>query len=201
MSAQGSYSLVSPPQKEPLTLDEVKAHLRVEYDFTDDDIYIESLISAARRYTEAHSSFFFMTQSWKLSLDCFPSGTYGGEIIIRKRPINEVYSIEYIDDAGVRQTLSNTKYQVDIDCWLTRIRPVYGEVWPTTRRQMNAAEVLFTAGFENTIEGIPHHLREGLLLLIGHWYENREDTVRGLTIATVPKGYDALVGIERVLGL
>lgn len=193
----GSYSLMSPPQTEPITLDEAKTQSRVEYDFTDDDTYIESLISAARRYTEAHSLFVFMTQSWKMTFDCFPND----EIIIRRRPVNSVDSIEYIDDAGVLQTLDTNKYQVDIDSWLTRIRPVYGEVWPTTRRQMNAVEIRFTAGFENTVEGVPQHLKEGLLLLIAHWYENREDTVRGLSIATVPKGYDALIGIERVLGL
>ena len=196
----GAYTLISPPQTEPITLDEAKAHLRLEYDFSDDDDYITALIRAARQYTERHSSLLLISQTWKLSLDRFPDRSRM-PIEIRRRPVSDVYAIEYIDEAGVKAVLPASKYKVDIDSYIARVTPIYEESWPVARCETNAVEVFFTAGFENSPEGVPAHLKQGMLLLIGHLYENREDSIAGLSIQSLPRGYDALVGIERVLGV
>lgn len=192
--------LISPPDSEPITLEEAKHHLRLEYDFTDDDAYISSLITAARRYTEGWTSNLFMNQGWLMTLDAFPCANYG-EIVIPLRPVTEVYAIEYLDDAGVKQTLAATSYRVDVNNFLTRIRPAYGESWPSTRAEIGNVEIRFTAGYENEAGGVPEHLKQGLLLLIGHLYENREDSVIGVSVQSLPRGYDALVGIDRVMGV
>jgi len=51
----------------------------------------------------------------------------------------------------------------------------------------------------NIVGGIPMHLKQALLLHIGHLYENREDTIAGITMMSIPMGYDALVGANRRL--
>jgi len=56
-----SYSRIlvtQEPQHEPLTLEEVKNQLRIEFDFTDDDIYLTSLIIAARKHCESYTNRF-----------------------------------------------------------------------------------------------------------------------------------------------
>ena len=47
---------------EPITLDEAKAHLRVE--FADDDAYISALITAAREYAEAFQNRLIAARSY-----------------------------------------------------------------------------------------------------------------------------------------
>lgn len=189
-----NYLLTAPPDGEPITLAEAKTHLRVELDFEDDDAYISALITACRRYTEELTGNLFKRQTWKLTLDAFPC-----QIVLRKRPVTDVNSIVYIGGDGAQQTLDAALYQVDLNGFLARIRPAYGQSWPTTRSQMGAVEVSFVAGAEDTEVGIPEYWKQGVLLLLGHYYENREDAVVGVSVAQLPRAYEALVGLDRVM--
>jgi uncharacterized phiE125 gp8 family phage protein len=47
------------------------------------------------------------------------------------------------------------------------------------------------------VGGIPKTLKQALLLLIGHFYENREETIVGGPIQNIPMGYQRLVGANR----
>lgn len=189
-----NYLLTAAPDSEPITLAEAKAHLRVEADFEDDDAYITSLITVCRHYTEQMSGNIFKRQTWRLTLDAFPC-----EIVLRRRPVTDVNSITYIDGDGATQTLDPALYQVDLSGFLARIRPAYGQSWPITRCQMGAVEVSFVAGADDTEAGIPEYWKQGVLLLLGHYYENREDAVIGVSVASLPRGYDALIGLDRVM--
>ena len=62
--------LIEGPAVEPLSLDQAKAHLRVDID--DDDDLISTLITAAREYCEEFCHRAFITQTWQLLLDHFP---------------------------------------------------------------------------------------------------------------------------------
>lgn len=71
---------------------------------------------------------------------------------------------------------------------------------------ITAAAMSADLTFDNTLPtpssivgGIPQHLKQALLLHIGHLYENREDTIAGVTMMSIPMGYDALVGANRRL--
>jgi uncharacterized phiE125 gp8 family phage protein len=198
-----SLTLLVPPAREPLTYEEVHDHLRLPDDYVDYQL-IENYIRAARQYFEEHDDRRLIVQTWKLSLDSFPR-----LVEIPLRPVQYVSSVKYIDSDGDQQTLDAAAYQVDYNSFLTRIGPAYGLLWPSIRCQMAAVEVEFIvgyAGFENYDEytefqgdqtGIPQHLKHALLLHIGHIYENREDSIVGVSIGQIPRGYDALVGANR----
>ena len=47
-----SVKLLTPPTVEPVSLADVKQHLRLMPDQTDDDLYIVQLVAAARRLIE-----------------------------------------------------------------------------------------------------------------------------------------------------
>ena len=64
--------LTTPPNAEPIVLADVKAHLRLA--ITDDDAYITSLITAARRAIESRYGLCLMPQSWALFTDHWPKG-------------------------------------------------------------------------------------------------------------------------------
>ena len=194
------YSLrqITPPEFEPLSLTEAKKHLRV--DVNDDDALIWEYLKAARRELENKNSLAFMTQTWELLLDDFPCD--GESIIIAdKRPLQSVTSIKYIDIAGVEQTLSSAKYTVHKSGIEGEIALAYNEVWPSVRCQRNAVTVRFVAGYSSDAEDIPDHCKQALRLVLGHYYENREDTIVGTAMNHIPAGAAALMASEKLWGV
>ncbi len=65
-----TYAVIEQPSAEPLTLAQVKAHLRVEH--TDEDGLLSGLISIARQFLEAETGLCLMRQRLRLYLDRWP---------------------------------------------------------------------------------------------------------------------------------
>ena len=53
-------------------------------------------------------------------------------------------------------------------------------------------EIQFTAGFGAAATDVPAPLRQAILLLVAHWYENREPVVAGIAATRFP---DAVIGL------
>ena len=161
------------PVVEPVTLAEAKLHMRV--DLADDDALILGLITAARQHLEAmcRPQLAMLAQTWRLVLDAWP----GGDLVeLRPWPLRSVSSITYIDTAGVTRTLASTAYQVDTYSAPGRVYALNG--WPsTTLRDMAGVTMEFVAGYGETAATLPQPIRQALLLLVAHWYENREMAV------------------------
>lgn len=177
--------LVTAPVVEPVTLTEAKDHMRV--DASTDDALIEALILAARERVETFTGRALVTQTWDWTLDCFEP-----ILIVPKPPLVSVTSITYVDSDGASQTLASTVYQVDIKTQPARIVEAYGQTWPTTREQLNAVTIRFVAGYGIAASHVPMALRQAALLLIGHWYREREDTAR-TELRQIPSGAEALM--------
>lgn len=174
------------PASEPVTLAEAKAHLRV--DSSDEDALIGNLVKAAREYCELFTRRSFITTTWKLTLDKFPD-----TVELARSPAQSVTSIKYIDDDGVQQTFASASYLVDAESEPGRVTPVYGGSWPSARSQMNAVEVTFKAGYGDAAASVPQSAKQAILMLVGHWFENRETTITGTIIAQVPMAVKALL--------
>jgi len=186
-----SIVLKTPPALEPITLAEAKAHLRV--DASDEDNYIAALIQAARATIEAWEWRSHITQTWELRLDAFPSGSW--PIYVPRPPLQSVTSpIAYIDANGVAQSLLAAKYDVDSKSEPGRIKPIYGEVWPTTRPGiLNAVTVTYVAGYGAAAASVPARTKHAIKLLVGLWYEQREPIVTGTISTRIPDTIEALL--------
>jgi len=187
------------PASEPITLTEAKAHLRVETDFTEDDTIIGTFISAARESCEARTGRQLVTATYALRLGGFPCGD---SIELPKPPLVSVSSITYVDTDGTTQTLSTDVYEVDPYTTPGRVVLKYAQVWPATRSQRNAVTITFVAGYEPTEEDVstvPTLLRQGMLMRIAHWYENREETAP-VNLLSVPSGADYCDRLYRFSG-
>lgn len=66
-----SSLLLTAPAVEPLSLAETKDYLRVEHN--DDDDLIGALIAASRIHVEAQTRRALITQTWRITLDAWPS--------------------------------------------------------------------------------------------------------------------------------
>ncbi len=166
------------PALEPITLVEAKTHLRLDIDTDDADV--SAMIVAARNQAEALTGLALYTQTLDLYLDGFPD-----EIVVPRPPLQSVTSIVYRDTAGNQQTLAADQYQVDVATRPGRIRPAYGCAWPSTRGTMNDVVVQYVAGF-GVAAAIPADVKHALKLLVGAFYENREDFITGTIVTPIP---------------
>ena len=119
---------------EPVSLAEVKQHLRVDID--DDDALILGLIATARQMAETLTCRQLLTSTWDLLLDAFPGPSLmgvpagvpyslpGHAILIPKGPVQQVDSITYLDMNFDLITMPPTDYVVTTTEDMTRITPV-----------------------------------------------------------------------------
>jgi uncharacterized phiE125 gp8 family phage protein len=183
-------AITSPPAVEPLTLTEAKAHLRVSG--TDDDATVLSYLAASRIRFERETGRQLITADYTFRLDRFPRGM--AAIRLPKPPLQEVAEIRYIDPAGDEQTLiEGTDYIVDIDREPGEIRLAYDMTWPSTRLQPNAVEIDFTCGHGDAETDINELIRGAIRLMLGQFFEYREDLIAGTIIAQIPRGAAAII--------
>jgi len=181
------------PTAEPVTLTEAKTHLRV--DVTDDDVLITSLIASARQYVEQIARRALVTQTWRLSIQEFPAS---GVIILPKPPLQSVTSITYTDITGTTSTVDSNTYTVDTDSEPGRVVLKYGESWPSASlANTNPVQVTFVAGY-GAPSAVPEYWKQAILLLVGHWYENREGVaVTGAIPKEMPMAVRSLIQMNR----
>ncbi len=181
--------IITPPAAEPITLIEAKEHLRVDH--TADDNLIAAMITASRTYCEQWTDRAFVTQTWELVLDDFPTA----EILVPKPPLQSVISVKYDDSVGVEQTLATTEYEVDTVNQPGWVVPVTSG-WPTgVWEGINSVRIRYVAGYDpgtgspiDLAENVPGSLKAAILLYLGQLYDQREDVVVGTIVNKVPTG-------------
>lgn len=187
--------VTSSPAVEPLTVAEAKAHLRVDH--TTDDSYIESLIKAARVTCENLQNRAYITQTRKLYLDDFPGVNCPIELPFA--PLQSVSSLTYVDTDGTTQTWASSNYQVDAKAQPGTLEPVDGVTYPLVYpNKRNAVIITYICGYGATSASIPESMRHAMRLLISDWYNQREDTVIGNIVNSIPMGVEALLWQDRI---
>lgn len=192
-----ALKLVTVPTTEPLSLTEAKLHLRVTA--ADEDDLITALITVAREWCEHYQNRAYLTQTWDLTLDAWPSKPRATWIEIPLPPLQSVTSLTYLDSAGVSATMAAADYIVDTASEPGRLALGYGENWPTvTLRPVAAITVRFVAG--HLASGlVPASVKQAMKLLIGHWFENREAILTGSISEQLELTVSALLGHGRIL--
>lgn len=186
------------PTQEPVTLPEAKAQCRVDID--DDDKLISSYIVSARRTAELIARRAFITQTIDLVMDEFPAEA---ELFLPCAPLQSVTHIKYTDSDGNESTFSSDSYIVDTYSEPGRVVLKTGESWPgTTLQAANGVVVRFVAGYGDDPADVPEVYRQAIQLLVGHWYENREEVVVGNVresgLKQLPLGVRDLLRVDRV---
>lgn len=168
------------PTFEPVTLAEAKAHCRV--DISDDDALITSQISAARAYLEHTFGRAIAAQTILLHLAAFPLVSQSnprGAIKLPRPPLASVTSVYYYDGTGELTQLDASAYQVDDVREPGEIVPAPGTDWPDSQEdRVGAVKVTYVAGVA-TAGAIDPRIKQAVLMLVAHWYENRETATVG----------------------
>lgn len=210
--------VIIPPTVEPISLDEAHLHLRLDvYDSPPvhpDDPLILGLITAAREWIEKFTGRSMSERLLEIGLDAFPRQhrghhhhadhrlgvVYTGDvrhphpIRLPGGPVNALDRLVYTDAAGVVQTMTDAQFDSYEEP--ARILPAAGGSWPSTQIRMAAVKARYWAGYRSPDDSpsgtpLPMPLKHAMLLVLGHLYENREDSV-DVALESIPLGAQAL---------
>lgn len=147
------------PVGEPLHLAEAKNDRRV--DDSADDSKIKSLIVAARQAAESKTRRQLLHARLQLVLDRFPGGSGAAlenqvnipsyAIQLPKAPVVDIISIQYVDMAGVLQTMPPSDYVANLAMEPAIITPCFGKIWPIPLPQIGSVTVTYDAGYASPI--------------------------------------------------
>ncbi len=180
-----SLVMTGAPALEPVSLAEAKAHLRV--DGTAEDTFVSSLITTSRLQVEAILGLALIEQSWTWRIDAWPAR--GIELPLR--PVLGVTLVRTQSADLSHVTLPPSSYILDGQGAPARLVPS-GTALPAPGVTALGIEIEFTAGFGPAATDVPAPLRQAILLLVAHWYENREPVVAGIAATRFP---DAVIGL------
>ena len=182
MEIKGRIQVVTPATTEPLTLSEVKNHLRI--DGSHDDDLLNSCITSARMYFESMCEISIASQELLLALDSFDDIIY-----LPRGPVQSIEDISYADLQNNQEILDD--WIEDLVSNPARITPAFGQSWPATAEVVNAVQVSYTTGY-STPSMVPKLLKSGMLFYVSHLYENRSAVTDG-DLKEVPMAVESII--------
>ncbi len=185
-----SISQISPPSAEPITLSELKDHLRITD--ANEDALINGALVAAVRAIEARGSLALLTQQWRLTLDAVPDET----VILPLSPMTSIDVVTVIDTAGAPQILAAALYETAPGS-PGRLRPA--GPWPNPGPRLNGVQIDFTVGYANAA-ATPEPLKQAVKILAAHFFQARE-VAQEERLYSVPQSVDALIAPYREVRL
>lgn len=182
---------IEAPEVTPVSVDDCKAHMRV--DFADDDTYIGDLIAVAVAHYDAMGVLgkAMVTQKWRQYTSPNP-----GVVRLSIGPVQAVNAVKYYDVSGDEQTATLTDFDVFGNGKATTVSPKSGFSWPITQDRPDAIWIEYTSGYGDAATDVPQGVRHALKFAVAHWYENREP-VSIAKMNELPIGITALINTER----
>lgn len=177
-----SVTIVTPPAEAPVSLAEVKAHLRIDAD--DEDALLVSIVEAATGQIEARLGRALVTRTVRQTFRRFSP-----VLRLAASPVQSVTSVVYLDAAGVERTVAASAYRVEGIGDAATIVPVTS--WPATGSEPDAVGVTYVVGLGDA-DDVPAEIRSAVRMLAGGLYENRESS-------TAADLMPAIEGVEDVI--
>ena len=192
-------ALVTAASTEALRLGDVKRHLRLSTAATDEDKELKIFRAAARGYAEDYTGRKLIKQRWYFYRDEWPEGD---TIKLPYAPLSSSPStaIVYRKSDGTSTTLSSTAWALSTVREPGVVHLGYGESWPSDSLwNVDPIRVEYKCGYSSQSTGIPEAITHAMLLMVGHMYENRENTVPGyMGLKEIPDTAKRLLNPYRV---
>ena len=182
------------PTVEPILLEEIKQHLRV--DGSDDDTSLAALIIAARTIVETTTGLTLIERTFDIFFDDWstlkpcdfvsegigeldnhailsPAGKARG-LFLPLKPVNSVNSIQIVDAEGEQIVWASENYDL-----VTGLEPFLrvkeGVTLPRLGTSCEAVRVSVQAGFGPSWNDIPADIHQALLMLATHLFYHKGD--------------------------
>jgi uncharacterized phiE125 gp8 family phage protein len=110
------------------------------------------------------------------------------QLLLTRAPLYSVEHIKYYDTSNTQQTWSDTNYNVmKFANQKGFVEIVDGQGLPDLASRADAVEVRYHSGYGTGAVGaskVPSAIKQAILLIVGHLYEKREDSVSRLPKAS-----------------
>jgi len=180
---------------EPVTVDELKTHLRILTTTmggtTVEDVLIDSYITAARQVAENLTKRALLDTEWQLTIDSLGSSV----IELPRAPLSTTPGdvvMTYTDTSGSTVTINSTVYTVEFRAEPGRIRLNYESEWPTNIEDSEGAvRIIYRSGYTSAVAGdsnCPAAIKTWIKVRAGQMYEYREALVDG-TVRELPRDF------------
>jgi uncharacterized phiE125 gp8 family phage protein len=159
-------------------------------------------LRSAVEYAERYTGLSLITSTWTQKFSAFAA--LPEHMILRRRPLQAVVSVDYLDGDGVSQELATDVYRVlgvGEDKRNGSIRLGYSQTWPALRDDPEAVTVTYMAGFGDDHNAVPEQIRQAIMLLVGYLYNQRETALIDPVIVEVPFGTHVLLREWRPLAV
>jgi uncharacterized phiE125 gp8 family phage protein len=195
--------LIEAATTHPVSLADLKTHCNIDQDDAVFDAGLNVYLGAAIRFVSERASLVLAPATYRIERTSF----WSGALNVLVTPVRDIKSIVYVDESGVEQSVADTHYR-----W--RRTPTGAElelksgfpIPPVMPERWDAVQVEVFAGFDDPAAtgtgedpelSLPETAQQAILLLAGHWFENRE-AVAGSDLASVPWAVDALLAQLKV---
>lgn len=187
------------PATRILSVADAKAHLRVDSDAEDSDI--GSYILAAESHLDGYSGILgraLITQTWRAEWANWPA-----YYLALPFPDVQSVTVQYYDADNALQTLPGSQYRLIEGARGAMLEWDDSFSAPSLYSRSDAIRVDMVCGYGPAASDVPADIIHAVKLLIGAWYENRENTAIGVSVAELPSSVnlDGLLYKHRRVGL
>ncbi len=176
---------------EPVALDELRDHVRVEHN--EEDAYLSALIPVSRSAAERYIDGIISDRSFTLYMANFEEF-----ITLPMRPLQvDSVVIAYTDDDDIEQNITNDNLLVDWGVFSAKVMPVWGESWPVVKDGKDKVRVTFTSGFAAAEGSVPPDIKHAIMMIAATLYDQREDHTAAVELKNVPLSSQLLLDSYR----
>jgi len=186
------HELITAPAIEPITLQQLADQIRGD----STDPLLDLYIAAARQQFEEYTGRALITQTWRMTLDRWPSsgaepwwdGVRDGAIgdlispsratwvILPRYRLQSIDSITTFDEAGSSTSVTAADvFVTDTQQEPGRLVLKASKAWPVALQSANAIRIDYVAGYGTDAADVPAALRVALLQFAAHLYSHRGD--------------------------
>lgn len=166
-------NLVTAPAETPISVADVKAHLRISH--TAEDGVLAALVAAAVALVDGPTGYLrraLVSQTWRAIFDGSPRSDI---VKLPIPPLVSVDTVEYYDANNALQTLATSNYDVVLPHGAAGYVELSATgLWPGTANRPDALQIEFTAGYGDA-DAVPGAIKQALLLIVGSLYARRGD--------------------------
>lgn len=125
-------------------------------------------------------------QTLRLDLPCWPASG----LELPAGPVTSIVSVKYFDQSNVEQTIDPAQYFADNDAL------IFADTFaaPAHSARPSAVQITYDAGAEEPFDNV----KTAMLLMVKHWYDNRDAVQAVGALSMMPLGIDDLIATWRV---
>lgn len=182
-------AIINPSEVKPITLPQIKQHLRVDHN--EEDQYLLDLLDGAVAHVEATIGQALIFKTVRQYVDQIPASR---SVVLEVSCVKSIEAIRGFDTSGNANIFSPEEYHLDNRM---NIPAVIFNTSISYDNFYNGIEIDLVTGFGATGVDVPSNITRAILVLIAHWYEFRGAIPLGDQLSLIPEGIDTLLAPVR----